>query len=210
LRSDGEALHAPVPSRRRAGGAERIPRRERPAVARGWPTPGVHPAPLAAVSALGRFAPRAAGLPDPRTARAVRAHLDAMARCQAAFDLTPGVLAARGAGAGPAIDRLTRAARERAVDLAVAALNDAEASRRLLAAPQPGSPGAGRTAEQERSAKAAMMARFRLTARQRARAVDGRGVGPALTLRVRPAQLTAAGRAALQVLLREAGVDAGR
>ncbi len=129
--------------------------------------------------------------------------------CQVLFDATPGVLAARGPDPGPGVDRLTRATRERAVDDAIAALNAAEAARRMLGVGQPPRPARGqRSPESEREAKAAMLARLHLSrpeAGGRAQPLTGAAL---ITLRVRPSALTAAGRAALGTILREAGVEA--
>lgn len=132
-----------------------------------------------------------------------RLHVDclqAVARCQAAFDAAPGVLAVRGDRRGGTIDRATRAARERNVDAAISALAEAESSRRLLGRPNAGSlthPTAGA----ERSAKVAMLAYFRSRP-----APDAGGDAERVVLEVRTPALTAAGRAALATLGREAAV----
>jgi len=189
---------AATPTRRRGRA-----RRPEAGLARRPVTPLVLPPGLAA----GRFAPQVVHLPEPRARRATREHIMAIAAAEARFNDAAGVLAVRGPGTRHAIDRLTRAARERAVDQAVAALNDAEASRRTLAASGSGVAAAARSVDQERSLKTSMLARFRSGGRQRQRAPAAE---PLLTLHVRPSNLTAAGRAALAVLLREASVDARR
>ncbi len=152
----------------------------------------------------GRGAP--APFLDARARRAAVVRMAAIDRCQAAFDATPGLLAVRGGGAG--VDRLTRAARERDVDAAIAALNEAEASRRMLGVGQAGVGAGDRSPDAERAAKAAMLVEFhsRWTARTQARV--GTPAAPVMTLRVHPDALTGAGRAALAVMLREAAVEA--
>jgi hypothetical protein len=130
-----------------------------------------------------------------------------MAAAQALFDATEGVLAARGPDAGPAVDLLTRARREREVDQSVAWLNEAEAARRTLALTPAAGPAAARSLDRDRSLKAAMLARFRSTERSRQRVQLAE---PVLTLRVRASHLTSAGRAALEVLQREAAVEVRR
>lgn len=145
--------------------------------------------------------------PDAGARRAAAGGIAAIRRCEALFDATPGVLAVRSPDPGPTVDRLTRAARERAVDNTIAALNEAEAARRMLGVGQPRPALGQRSPQAEREAKASMLARLHLT-RAEAGALTQAASGPALvTLRVRPGALSEAGRAALAVMLREAGVE---